>query len=685
MDPISVTASVVGLLSGAAKIAGVLHKVKSSIVDAPKSLGILLSQINDLSTCLAAVDQFLTGIHSAPTNRFGMIQVDQLVATLTEAVLTFSELELLVTPLGNPSEISIIKRMKWAWKEEIISSIMTRLHRHKFSFSLMLNIIQCTTNLEAQQSRERLNSLIQTLLQGNRDISNRLHQMEFTFDTESTLTSCFRNTRRAEDVDSTTHTIRQDNSPDPSVSDDFYTVSQTGEYRFSFEVVLGKSRVYKRTQHYSSDVSFTSSAVRTHAWSIISGLSLSQVSNLSAIALPIYTSEIYNYEHYQVEPGTPTGIPQPLGGGFATPEFTRLSSDANYFDREQQAEQPSSITPTFCVAGNRKLSSVIPIRTVDVTENGVNEPYVSSNISYLEEEHISGPEQFYSESMYSPISVGSDDSEVQAFSFDSAVQVGQVQYSAIKPAEINSWPLPQAGLTWKDSSTLCDMTNFTSSSASLSPRTSDGCIISEMVEQRKAVGRCDTGFYEEEIEWSENDPAASVSARSLDHASGTPENVDNHKGVEKGTYIPAHRLALHRIPVHTTSVLKGVNHVNYKLEANHPVISRRPIDHSLSSAPPSQKDKLFIVVLLGDGCVGKTTLASQFCYNTFPKPYVPTIEGCYEKRLDIGGHSATLHVLDSGIEEYPMLRMKELQFGEAFMLIYSITDKGSFGHTNTPT
>lgn len=47
-----------------------------------------------------------------------------------------------------------------------------------------------------------------------------------------------------------------------------------------------------------SDASFTSSAVRTHAWSVFSGLSLSQVSMISAIALPLYLDEISNPECY---------------------------------------------------------------------------------------------------------------------------------------------------------------------------------------------------------------------------------------------------------------------------------------------------------------------------------------------------------------------------------------------------
>jgi hypothetical protein len=76
-------------------------------------------------------------------------------------------------------------------------------------------------------------------------------------------------------------------------------------YRTGFEVDLGTSRVYRRTGRFKSDVSFTSSAIRSHAWSIFSGLSLSEVSMLSAIALPLYLNEIYNNKWYSTLPPRP--------------------------------------------------------------------------------------------------------------------------------------------------------------------------------------------------------------------------------------------------------------------------------------------------------------------------------------------------------------------------------------------
>lgn len=59
-----------------------------------------------------------------------------------------------------------------------------------------------------------------------------------------------------------------------------------------FEITLEQTRVYMRVQSNDSDVSFTSSAVRSNAWSILSGLSLNDISVMSVIALPISLKEI---------------------------------------------------------------------------------------------------------------------------------------------------------------------------------------------------------------------------------------------------------------------------------------------------------------------------------------------------------------------------------------------------------
>jgi cell division control protein 24 len=80
---------------------------------------------------------------------------------------------------------------------------------------------------------------------------------------------------------------------------------------FDFENDLETSRVYRRAQRDTMDFSFRSSVAHTNAWSQFSGLSLSKISMISAIALPLYPDEIENGQHYalgreQAMPATET-------------------------------------------------------------------------------------------------------------------------------------------------------------------------------------------------------------------------------------------------------------------------------------------------------------------------------------------------------------------------------------------
>ena len=75
----------------------------------------------------------------------------------------------------------------------------------------------------------------------------------------------------------------------------------------AFESILGKTRVYRRADRNASTNSFKS----IHSsWSQLSGLTLADISDLSVICLPVYTSELSNAYLYQQEPEGPktTGI-----------------------------------------------------------------------------------------------------------------------------------------------------------------------------------------------------------------------------------------------------------------------------------------------------------------------------------------------------------------------------------------
>jgi len=82
---------------------------------------------------------------------------------------------------------------------------------------------------------------------------------------------------------------------------------------FAFEELLMNSRAYRSAAHNNTDAfSVISSAGRTATWSMLSGLSLSEMSNIAILAIPVYATDLNDKEGYDFEPPrTEATIDQP--------------------------------------------------------------------------------------------------------------------------------------------------------------------------------------------------------------------------------------------------------------------------------------------------------------------------------------------------------------------------------------
>lgn len=114
-------------------------------------------------------------------------------------------------------------------------------------------------------------------------------------------------------------------------------------YSFEFERVLFSSRVYHRAKRETSDVSFRSSVGLSHALTAISDISLSDISNISLVALPLTLADVSNRQHYTFAPLT---APEPSA---SSKSFLRSPGDVS---RDQsfdwlQLGLPSSGHNTF--------------------------------------------------------------------------------------------------------------------------------------------------------------------------------------------------------------------------------------------------------------------------------------------------------------------------------------------------
>lgn len=130
--------------------------------------------------------------------------------------------------------------------------------------------------------------MVEQVLAGNGKLKEKMDQMDDFFDAQSTIKRLPFGTK-----DDDASTIREDNRCDTIQS------VQTSALKFAFEKILETTWVYKRNERNDCDVSFISSARRSHAWSIFSGVSLADISIKSVIAMPITTLDISNSGHYQ--------------------------------------------------------------------------------------------------------------------------------------------------------------------------------------------------------------------------------------------------------------------------------------------------------------------------------------------------------------------------------------------------
>lgn len=142
MDPLSVSASVVGLLAAAAKLSSSLILFTKNAKAAPKQAQSVLIEVNDISGILHYVHSFLIGRVAASKSRASMLLVEQVLVTLTGCVLTFSDLEEILTELKIDGTMYTLDRINWARKESKIAGIISRLQNHKSSLNLMLTILQ---------------------------------------------------------------------------------------------------------------------------------------------------------------------------------------------------------------------------------------------------------------------------------------------------------------------------------------------------------------------------------------------------------------------------------------------------------------------------------------------------------------------------------------------------------------
>ena len=299
MDPLSVIASVTGILTAAFKISNTASALISAWKNAPNSLHNLISEMAALSACLAQLMPFLSRREIAPKSRMAAISVEQIIIIASSCVLAVSELQRLLDSIGLEKPLSKRVKLRWSSYEKKINTLLSRVQASASSLNLVLTTLTCSSAEESRQSVSRLERTLFEVLQKDPDLAHRISNIGSTPNsvhyTPSINVGALNN---SEDVEL------------PMGSDEIIVNKKRSSHSHgkpsfgldgAIERSLATSFVYLRAdgRKLNPALSSNSSVGSGCGWSFLSEISLAQVSNLSVLSLPLPSHGLWRPEQYR--------------------------------------------------------------------------------------------------------------------------------------------------------------------------------------------------------------------------------------------------------------------------------------------------------------------------------------------------------------------------------------------------
>lgn len=142
-DPLSVAASVVGLVTISAQIYTMVNKFVSTVKDAPSFARTVSSEVNAFYGCVCSFQALLSTAAFQPA-RGELLSARNVITTLADAVLILDEIGQEVAPLAlvQTTDMSVVERARWTRKKARLLELEERLHRCTGSLTLQVNILQ---------------------------------------------------------------------------------------------------------------------------------------------------------------------------------------------------------------------------------------------------------------------------------------------------------------------------------------------------------------------------------------------------------------------------------------------------------------------------------------------------------------------------------------------------------------
>ena len=141
MEPLSVIASITGVLTAAAKISTAASSLVTAWKDAPASLSGVITETAALGACLTQLEPFVRGLQKAPESHSRGLSVEQIVTIMSSCVLAVSELQRTLDSLKPHQPLPRTKRLRWPSYEKKINKSRSRVQSSTTSLNLVLTAL----------------------------------------------------------------------------------------------------------------------------------------------------------------------------------------------------------------------------------------------------------------------------------------------------------------------------------------------------------------------------------------------------------------------------------------------------------------------------------------------------------------------------------------------------------------
>jgi hypothetical protein len=112
MDPLSVSASVAGLLTAAQQISSLVGNVHSSSRNGSKEINDIEDSLKTLRSVLLQLQVLLLGQVTVDRKRASMILVDEIIATLAACVMTYSDIHGCLKSIESDEQLDFLDNIR---------------------------------------------------------------------------------------------------------------------------------------------------------------------------------------------------------------------------------------------------------------------------------------------------------------------------------------------------------------------------------------------------------------------------------------------------------------------------------------------------------------------------------------------------------------------------------------------